>query len=147
MEETLKKYGDIINLPHHEPDKNSHPRMSVYNRAAQFAPFAALTGYEEAVKESARLTNRKIPLDDTQIRYLTNLLNNLKKQLSKKPEITVTYFEHDNKKPGGEYISFTGNLKIIDEQKRILIFCDNKKIKLNDIYQIIIENREDQEAF
>lgn len=135
--EVIEKYGDIIDLPRHEPDKLAHPRMTVYNRAAQFAPFAALTGYEEAVKESARLTNRKIPLDDCQINHLTKQLHNLQKQIANRPKIMVTYFEHDKNKPGGEYVSYTGTLKQIIEHERKLIFTSDKIVKINDLHSII----------
>lgn len=96
-------YEDIINLPHYEPKK--HPRMSRYNRAAQFAPFAALTGYEEQVKEVARLTDKKIEIDDGLKEILSDKLNKINEVIKDNPKVEITYFVSDNKKNGGKYVS------------------------------------------
>ena len=113
-------YQDIINLEHYEL---KHPRMSRYNRAAQFAPFAALTGYYEKVKEVARLTNKKIELDDA----LKELINCKLNQLNKVIKL---------KKDGGEYLTKKGHIKRIDFVNRFLKFTDNKKIIIDEIISI-----------
>lgn len=126
-------YQDIINLEHYEL---KHPRMSRYNRAAQFAPFAALTGYYEKVKEVARLTNKKIELDDALKELINCKLNQLNKVIKLKPEVEVTYFVPDIKKDGGEYLTKKGHIKRIDFVNRFLKFTDNKKIIIDEIISI-----------
>ena len=101
-----KNYDDIINLPHYVSKKR--PQMSIEARSAQFAPFAALTGYDEKVKETARLTDRKIELEDGQKEILNNKLLYILENIEEKPEITFTYFIKDTKKSGGKYIEKTG---------------------------------------
>ena len=86
----MSKYDDIINMPRHI--SKTRPQMSLYNRSAQFAPFAALTGYEERVKETARLTDTKIEIDDGLRNILNMKLNIISEHLKEKPEITITYF-------------------------------------------------------
>lgn len=95
-------YEDIINLPHYEP--KHHPRMSKYNRAAQFAPFAALTGYEEQVRETARLTDKKLEIDDGLKEILSNKLNYIQDNLNIKSELNFIYFISDLRKSGGKYV-------------------------------------------
>ena len=126
-------YQDIINLEHYEL---KHPRMSRYNRAAQFAPFAALTGYYEKVKEVARLTNKKIELDDALKELINCKLNQLNKVIKLKPEVEVTYFVPDIKKDGGEYLTKKGHIKRIDFVNRFLKFTANKKIIIDEIISI-----------
>ncbi|MCI8460247.1 MAG: YolD-like family protein [Bacilli bacterium] len=126
-------YQDIINLEHYEL---KNPRMSRYNRAAQFAPFAALTGYYEKVKEVARLTNKKIELDDALKELINCKLNQLNKVIKLKPEVEVTYFVPDIKKDGGEYLTKKGHIKRIDFVNRFLKFTDNKKIIIDEIISI-----------
>ena len=109
------KYDDIINLPHHESKK--HPRMSLDARSAQFAPFAALTGYDEAIKETARQTDKRIEINEELKRILNEKLQLIKKEIHTKPKIIVTYFVSDSKKEGGKYITITGNVIKIDENK------------------------------
>ncbi len=96
-------YDDIINLPHHK--SNNHPEMSLYARSAQFAPFAALTGYEELVEETARETNKKIEIDDDIRFILDSKLQILMDKIKQKPEVEITYFVPDTKKDGGVYIT------------------------------------------
>lgn len=108
----MGRYDDIINLPHHVSTK--HPHMSIYDRAAQFAPFAALTGYGDAIDETARLTDRQYELDNDELANLELKLNQLQYMIDKKPRISVTYFEADERKAGGKYITVTGNLDRID---------------------------------
>lgn len=122
----MNDYEDIINLPHHQ--SNTRPHMSLHDRAAQFAPFAALTGYDDAVKEARRLTDGKPELDENQLTELDQMLTELTKRISEHPEV-ITYFEPDNKKDGGAYITFIGRLKKIDNYKRIFVFEDGREIQ------------------
>lgn len=126
-------YQDIINLEHYEL---KHPRMSRYNRASQFAPFAALTGYLEKVKEVARLTSKKIELDDALKELINYKLNQLNKVIKLKPEVEVTYFVPDIKKEGGEYHTKKGHIKRIDFINRFIKFTDNEKIIIDEIISI-----------
>ena len=129
-----KNYDDIINLPHFESKK--HKRMSLEARSAQFAPFSALTGYEDIVKETARLTDKKIEIDDEQKQILNNKLQFILKNIDLFPEITFTYFVKDNQKSGGKYIEKTGIIKKIDNINGLIILKDKSKIKINDIINI-----------
>lgn len=124
---------DIINLEHYEL---KHPRMSRYNRASQFAPFAALTGYFEKVKEVARLTSQKIELDDGLKEIINYKLNQLNKVIKLKPEVEVTYFVADTKKEGGEYLTKKARIKRIDFINRFIKFADNEKIIIDEIISI-----------
>lgn len=92
----MNNYEDIINLPHHVSKK--HPQMSIWSRSAQFAPFAALTGYDDAVKETARLTDKRLEIDEGLKNILNNKLQYILENKSLQPEITFTYFVYDNKK-------------------------------------------------
>lgn len=127
------KYDDIINLEH---PKLKHPRMSIYNRATQFSPFAALTGYENAVKETARLTDKKIIVDEETKVILDTKLQYIESIITEKPYITITYFIKDKLKNGGSYNTYSNNIKKIDIIKKELVFLDNKKISINDIIDI-----------
>ena len=127
------KYEDIINLPHHQ--SVTRPHMSNYDRAAQFAPFAALKGYEEEIEEAKRTTDDKVELSDEQISDLNEKLNDLKKIIKQQPIIKVVYFVPDEKKVGGSYIRIEQQIKKIDEYKRKLILLD-RELELNNILQI-----------
>ena len=127
----MNDYEDIIILPHHQ--SNTRPHMSLHDRAAQFAPFAALTGYDDAVKEARRLTDGKPELDENQLSELDQMLTELTNRISEHPEIIITYFEPDNKKDGGAYITFIGRLKKIDNYKRIFVFEDGREIQICNI--------------
>lgn len=131
MNEDIQRYDDIIQLPNPEP--STHPRMTMENRAAQFSPFAALTGYDEATREEARLTDEKKELSDDMIEMLDARLAVLEQHLKERPSITVTYFHQDEKKSGGRYITVSGNLKNLDGLKHILHMTDNTKIPIEDI--------------
>ena len=130
-----KNYDDIINLPHHVSKKR--PQMTIVQRSAQFAPFAALAGYDDAVKETARLTDRKIELEDGQKEILNNKLLYILENIDSKPEITFTYFVKDTKKSGGNYKEKTGIVRKIDMIEHYIQFIDKSKININDL--IIIE--------
>ena len=127
-------YEDIINLPHYEP--KYHPRMSKHNRAAQFAPFAALTGYEEQVKETARLTEKKIEIDDGLKEILGNKLIYIQENLNIKSELIFTYFILDSRKSGGRYVEKKGIVKKIDIIEQYVQLIDKTKIPINDIISI-----------
>ena len=124
-------YEDIINLPHHV--SKTRPQMSMLDRAAQFSPFAALTGYDAAIKETGRLTDEKIEMDEDRKTALDMKQTYLIEMLDEQPEISITYFLPDTKKSGGAYVTVTGNLKRFDEYERLLILTDGKKIPMDDI--------------
>ena len=134
MPETEQKYADIINQS--RPISSNHPPMSMLNRAAQFSPFAALTGYDAAVKETARLTDEKIALDEYTKSMLSDRLQMIAEHIDDLPEIAFTYFVPDKKKSGGAYVSVTGTVKEIDEFERIVVLGDGTKIPILEIYEI-----------
>lgn len=129
-----RQYDDIINLPHHISKK--HPQMSLYARSAQFAPFAALTGYEEAVKETARETNERIDIEDELKSILDGKLQIILEQIKNHPEISITYFIADTKKDGGEYVTVTGLVKKVDLYNQYIYLIDNTEIPINEIIDI-----------
>lgn len=130
----MGEYDDIINLPHHVSRK--HPQMSIHDRAAQFAPFAALTGHGEAIAETARLTDRKIELDDYEKMKLDEKLLILQEHIMEMPEISVTYFCPDEKKEGGKYVTVTKALRKINEMERTLLMEDGMQIRIEDILEV-----------
>lgn len=130
----MNNYEDIINLPHHISSKRS--QMSKEQRASQFAPFSALTGYEDAIKETARLTNRKIEVDEGLREVLNNKLNIIEENIKNNPEVSITYFIPDKKKDGGEYIKITGIVRRIDIVNNLIIMIDKTKIKMQDVLNI-----------
>ena len=121
-------YDDIIQLPH--PTSARHPRMSLSNRAAQFSPFAALSGHSAALAETARLTDQQIELSDDDKAVLDQKQRILLEHIKEHPEISVTWFQPDEKKDGGQYITTTGRLKRIDEFNQVLLLAGNIKIPL-----------------
>ncbi len=127
-------YEDIINLPHHV--SKTRPQMSMLDRAAQFSPFAALTGYDAAIKETGRLTDEKIELDEDTKAALDMKQAYLIETIDEQPEITIIYFLPDARKVGGAYVTVTGNLKRFDEYERLLILTNGKKIPMDDIADI-----------
>ena len=127
-------YEDIINLPHHV--SKTRPQMSMLDRAAQFSPFAALTGYDAAIKETGRLTDEKIELDEDTKAALDMKQAYLIEMIDEQPEITIIYFLPDARKVGGAYVTVTGNLKRFDEYERLLILTNGKKIQMDDIADI-----------
>ena len=131
----MENYEDIIRLPHHVSKK--HPRLSMEQRAAQFAPFAALTGYEDAVRETARITEDRIELDEEEKIKLNSKLQELEKNIEIKPNATITYFVPDIKKSGGEYITVSGKLKRIDEYRKLIILENRTQIPINEIIEIL----------
>ena len=127
-------YLDIIDMPHHVSP--TRPQMSMMERAAQFSPFAALTGYDDAITETGRLTSERIELDDDAKETLDMKHACLMEIINEQPEISVTYFLPDAQKSGGEYVTVTGNLQRFDEYERLLILTDGQKIPMDDIMDI-----------
>ena len=127
-------YEDIVNLPRHI--SKVHPQATMADRAARFSPFAAISGYEDMVKEAARVTEERIDITDATKELLNDKLNMIIEFLDEEPEVTITYFEPDKKKDGGAYISITGTVKRIDEYERIVLMSDDKKIRIDEIYAI-----------
>lgn len=130
----INQYDDIINLSHHVSTK--HPQMPPIDRAAQFAPFAALTGYDAAVKETARLTDERIELDEYTMDALRDRLQMIADRLEENPEITVTYFQPDAKKEGGAYITAAGTVKKIDEYEQAVVMTHGTAIPFDEIVSI-----------
>ena len=128
------KYDDIIHLPHKQ--SAARPHMSVIDRAAQFSPFAALTGHGDAIKETERLTGRKMELDEHSKEALDMRLQMIMENLSGQPELSVTYFLPDAKKAGGEYVTLSGTVKRIDEVKQLIIMRDGTIIPIDDVVGI-----------
>ncbi len=127
-------YEDIIHLPH--PTSKNHLRMSIQERAAQFSPFAALTGHAAAIAETARLTDRKIELDEDTRAELDRRQAVLLEQISERPEVTVTWFAPDERKEGGTYVTTTGRLKKLDEIQRVLVLADGTKVQMDDVISL-----------
>ena len=130
----MGKYDDIIDLPHHV--SATRPHMPMIDRAAQFMPFRALTGYEGAVRETARLTDEKIELTEDEKALLDMRLQELADGISSCPTITLTYFQPDKKKAGGAYVTVTGQLKKIDDYEGTLILVSGERIQIEDILEI-----------
>ena len=130
----MNEYEDIIHLPHHVSKK--HPQMSMSARAAQFSPFAALTGYDAAVEETARLTDHRIELDEYEAQHLDERIQMLSKHLQEHPEISITYFLPDARKDGGEYITITGSVKKIDNYERRILMIDGTLIPIHEVIKI-----------
>ncbi len=130
-------YDDIINHPRHISKK--HPQMSLYARSAQFAPFAALTGYEDAIRETARETRKRIDIDEGMKNILDSKIQILREKIKQKPEIIFTYYVPDLKKDGGAYISVSGIVKKIDMYEKKIILLDGVEIPINEIIDISSE--------
>ncbi len=128
------EYDDIIHLPH--PVSGRHPPMAAIGRAAQFSPFAALTGYDAAIRETARLTDEKVELDDYSSNDLSDRLQIIAERIAQQPEITITFFQPDILKSGGSYVNAAGTAKKIDEYKRIVILTDGTTIHMDEIVAI-----------
>jgi len=125
-------YEDILHLPPHMSKK--HPQPTLSERAARFAPFAAIVGYEEMVMEEARETADRIELDESALADLNERLNMIRDALETEPQIRITYFEPDKRKSGGAYITVTGIIKRIDEYERLILMTDGKKIPIDLLY-------------
>lgn len=130
-------YDDIINLPHHV--SKTRPQMPRADRAAQFAPFSALVGYGAALVETARMTDRRIELEEDDRAALDRKQQKLMERIGERPEIAVTWFVPDARKEGGQYITTVGHLKRIDEVRRVIVLVDRTEIPLDDIFDIEAE--------
>ena len=125
------KYDEIMGLPHHV--SKTRPQMPMSDRAAQFAPFAALTGYDSAIKETGRLTGERIELDEEALNDLNTKYQLLMDALDEEPEVEITYFKPDERKAGGEYVSVTGTVKKVDTFERWIIMQGGMKIPMDDV--------------
>ena len=130
----MEKYREIIGLPHHV--SKTRPQMPMSDRAAQFAPFTALTGYDSAIKETGRLTDERIELDEEALTTLDMKYQLLMDALDDEPEVTITYFQPDERKTGGKYVSATGAVKKVDDFERRIIMQDGLKILMDDVLSI-----------
>ena len=128
------QYDDIINLPHHV--SAARPQMSMINRAAQFSPFAALTGYDAAIRETGRLTDSRIELSEDSRADLDRKQRLLSDRLTDHPEVSVTYFIPDGRKAGGAYVTVTGIVKKLDGLQRIIVLTDGTMIPLDEILEL-----------
>ena len=130
-------YDDIIDLPHHV--SATRPQMSMMDRAAQFSPFAALTGYDAAIKETGRLTDEKIEMDEEALNILNMKFQILARSLDDEPEVTFTYFKPDERKAGGAYLTASGVVKKIDDFERMIVMRNGAKIPMDDVLDFDIE--------
>ena len=130
------KYDDIIDLPH--PTTQNHPRMSLYDRAAQFSPFAALTGHSAAIAETGRLTDRRVELDEYEMARVDAELQRLQELLPGRPTASITYFVPDERKDGGSYQTVTGSVKRIDAVSGMIQMADRQLIPIADVFSIEI---------
>lgn len=130
-------YDDIINLPH--PVSKNHPQMPFRDRAAQFAPFAALTGHDAAIKETARLTDERLELSEEVIAQLNEKINIIRNNIGIEQNVSITYFIPDAKKAGGAYVTCSGSVKKIDEYEHTIIMTDQTVIPIEQISDIKCE--------
>lgn len=127
----MMDFDDIIDMPHHISKR--HPQMSMHDRAAQFSPFAALVGYESAVRETARLTDQKNELGEYEAELLNKRLGIISELSDIHPMINITYFRPDELKSGGAYVTERGSVKCINEYDHTVVLVDGRKISINDI--------------
>ena len=128
------RYDEIMGLPHHV--SKTRPQMPLSDRAAQFAPFAALTGYDSAIKETGRLTDERIELDEEALTALDRKYQLLMDTLDDAPEVTIIYFQPDERKAGGQYVSATGTVKKVDTFGRRILLQDGTRIPLDSVYDL-----------
>ena len=128
------RYDEIMGLPHHV--SKTRPQMPMSDRAAQFAPFAALTGYDSAIKETGRLTDERIELDEEALTALDRKYQLLMEALDDAPEVTIIYFQPDERKAGGQYVSATGTVKKVDTFGRRILLQDGTRIPLDSVYDL-----------
>ena len=133
----MESYDNIIHLPHHV--SRNHPQMLLRGRAAQLAPFAALTGYEAAVGETARLTSERRELDPQDTEELNRRLTELAARLPDHPEVTVEYFVPDDRKAGGAYVTVTGRVRHVSVPEQTLVMEDGTEIPLDEVVSLIGE--------
>ncbi len=138
------QYDDIISLPHHV--SQTRPQMSMTDRAAQFSPFAALTGYDAAIQETGRLTEQRIELTEDSRAELDRRHQLLAEHLSEHPEVSVTYFVPDERKSGGAYVTVSGRVKKIDSCQRLLVLNDGTEISFDEILNMECELFSDNDS-
>ena len=131
------KYDDIIDLPH--PTSQNHPRLSLYDRAAQFSPFAALTGHHAAIAETGRLTDQRIELDESEIARVDAELQHLQELLPDRPTVSITYFVPDERKSGGSYRTITSEVKRIDAVAGVIQMADRREIPIEDVFSVAVD--------
>ena len=136
MEETKSKhpYDDIMRLPHHVSP--TRPPMPMWDRAAQFSPFAALVGYDAAIMETGRYTDARIEPGEEELKELDRRLQLLVDQLPARPQVTITYFQADSRKAGGAYRKITGIVKKLDGFRRLLLLEDGQVLPMDDIFAL-----------
>lgn len=128
------RYDDMVDLPRHV--SHTRPPMSMIDRAAQFSPFAALTGYDAALQEAARLTETRVELDEDRKSMLDRKLQMLRDLLAQRPQVTITHFVKDERKSGGSYVRVTGEVKKIDADAHTVVMMDRTTIPIEQIYEI-----------
>lgn len=136
-------YDDIIDLPHHVSQK--HPQMSMQDRAAQFSPFAALTGHGAAIRETERETTQQAELDEDELELLDNQLRYLQDHIEEHPEVSITCFEPDSRKEGGAYVTIRGTVREIDMVGRFVQMVDKRQILIDRIMEIAVDAQQSQE--
>lgn len=134
LSKTSSKYDSIIHLPHHV--SKTHPPMPISDRAAQFSPFAALTGHDAAIRETARLTTQRMELEEDEQYSINETLQNIVRNQKDRPEISLVYYLPDAKKEGGAYLECIGTVKKVDLYHRVVLMEDSRSIKIDDIIQI-----------
>ena len=132
----ISRYDDIINLPHHVSP--TRPRMSMHDRAAQFAPFAALVGYDDAVAETARLTESRPELDEQEQRAINECLAYIADHIHEQPEVRIKYFVPDDRKSGGAIVVTSGEVQKISATDGTIVMADGCKIRLSEIVDLSI---------
>ena len=132
----MSRYDDIINLPHHV--STTRQRMSMHDRAAQFAPFAALVGYDDAVDETARLTETRPELDEQEQRAINECLAYIADHIHEQPEVRIKYFVPDEHKSGGAIIEVSGRVKKLSTTDATIVLTDGCKIRVSDITDLSI---------
>ena len=132
----MSEFDDIINLQ--RPISKKHPPMPLINRAAQFGAFRALTGYEDAIDEEARLTDSWVEIDREKTEEINRRMTIIRERIKERPSISVTHFIPDENKSGGKYEIFSGNLRVIDDTQNLLIFTDGTKIPFSAISDFVI---------
>ena len=130
----MREYDDIIQLPHYI--SKTRPHMAAIDRAAQFSPFAALTGHDAAIKETARQTDKRVELDEYVKDALRNRLQIIANRMKEHPQIAITYFQPDGKKDGGTYVTVINKIKKISEYERSIVMIDGTIIQIDDIISI-----------
>ena len=135
-------YDDIINLPH--PVSQRHPQMSMHDRAAQFSPFAALTGHGAAIEETERETDARADLGEDERENLNRQLCLLRDHLEEQPQVAITYFEPDSRKAGGAYVTIRGIVRKMDMTERYIQMMDRRQILNDNIRNIIFTGEENQ---